>query len=44
MRPNRVSLNQFIEALAFYASHREEIDANLAAEGAAERHATGAGA
>jgi len=32
------------EALAFYASHREEIDAYLAAEGAAELNAVGAGA
>lgn len=32
------------EALAFYDSHREEIDANLAAESAAESSATIAGA
>lgn len=32
------------EALAFYASHREEIDANLAAEEAAELSVTDAGA
>ncbi len=30
------------EALAFYANHRQEIDANLAAEGAIELAATGA--
>lgn len=32
------------EALAYYTSHRAEIDANLAAEGTAELNAAGAGA